>query len=339
MVEQTSARRSSNPARGAGSAVATGPDSPARILVQIRQKSERQLLEQWLSPFYEIILPDSEPLLEESFDLAIIDGPNLKRLRAKVRSRRKEQEPVFLPFLLLTVRRKGTRPTRYLGRLVDDLILRPLDEDELRARVANLLRRRRLSLDLKKEHDRVVKLSVTDDVSGFYNTRYLHRYLDRRLGSATAWHEEISLVFIDLDNFKDVVDSHGHIFGSKVLKEVAQSINRVLDEDDRLVRYGGDEYVVILPRQNQDQALEKVARMKEAITSTPFLQKEGIFVRLTASFGFATFPHDASDKKELLGAADRCLFKSKSRGKNRITYAGPSSLERLEPEELLLESL
>src|SRR5213075_895656 len=160
----------------------------------------------------------------------------------------------------------------------------------LQARVANLLRRRRLSVELKKEHDRVVKLSVTDDVTGFYNTRYLHRYLDRRLGSPTAWEEEISLVFFDLDNFKDAVDTHGHILGSKVLKEVAQAVSRVLDQDDRLVRYGGDEYVVILPRQNKEQALAKVDRMKEALTSTSFLQKEGLNVWLTASFGLATFP-------------------------------------------------
>jgi len=226
---------------------------------------------------------------------------------------------------------------RHLGRLVDDLILKPLNQDELQARVANLLRRRRLSVELKKEHDRVVKLSVTDDVSGFYNTRYLHRYLDRLLASPTAWEEEVSLVFFDLDNFKDVVDTHGHLLGSKVLKEVAQAVARVLDPDDRLVRYGGDEYVVILPRQNKAQALEKVDRMKEVLTTTPFLHKEGLDIGLTASFGLATFPHDARDKRELLGEADRCLFRSKSRGKNRITFAGKPRL--VEEHEAILESL
>src|SRR5262249_11753030 len=115
-----------------------------------------------------------------------------------------------------------------------------------------------------------------------------------------------------------------------------QAVARVLDEDDRLVRYGGDEYVVILPRQGKRQALDKVARIKEAILSTPFLQKEELFVRVTASFGLATFPDDAADKKELLGAADPCLFKSKSRGKTRITIA-----DAPEPEtaEAVLESL
>jgi diguanylate cyclase (GGDEF)-like protein len=181
---------------------------------------------------------------------------------------------------------------------------------------------RRLSLELKKEHDRVLKLSVTDDVSGFNNTRYLHRYLERMLGADDAFEHELSLVFFDLDNFKRVVDTHGHLLGSKVLREVAQAAHRVLDEDDRIVRYGGDEFVVVLPRQDKAQAVAKVRRMKRAIATTPFLQKEGIDVHVTASFGLATFPHDAKDKRELLAEADRCLFESKATGKNRICVAG-----------------
>jgi diguanylate cyclase (GGDEF)-like protein len=333
MVDKLPTRRAGGPALDG----ATGSPAPARLLIQIRNKIDRQLLEQWLSGSYQVLLPESESVLDEPFDLAIIDGPNLKRLRPKVRARRKEEEPVFLPFLLLTVRRKGGRPARHLGRLVDDLILRPLHQEELLARVANLLRRRRLSLELKKEHDRVVKLSVTDDVSGFYNTRYLHRYLDRRLASPAAWEEEVSLVFFDLDNFKEVVDAHGHILGAKVLREVAQAVSRVLDAEDRLIRYGGDEYVVILPRQNKKEALAKVERMKDEIASTFFLSKEGLDVQLTASFGLATFPHDARDKKELLGAADRCLFKSKSRGKDRISFAGMHS--PADSADAVLESL
>src|SRR5205823_2628881 len=199
MVEHATTRRLGNPTRASGT---TGEGvERSRILIQLRNKPDRDLVQETLSGSYEIILPAAEPALDELFDLAIIDGPNLKRLRSKVRARRKEAEPVFLPILLLSARRKGGRPARHLGRWVDDLILRPLHEDELQARVANLLRRRRLSLDLKKEHDRVVKLSVTDDVSGFYNTRYLNRYLDRRLGAPAVKLEEISLAFFDLDNF------------------------------------------------------------------------------------------------------------------------------------------
>jgi diguanylate cyclase (GGDEF)-like protein len=306
-----------------------------RILIHVRNKKDRHSLEDWLSGRYEIVSAATEELLKERFDLAIVDGPSLKQLQAMVQSRRNAEEPVLLPFLLLTFRRRGGKQTRYLGKLVDDLIFRPVDENELRARVANLLRMRRISLELKKEHDRVLKLSVTDDVSGFNNTRYLHRYLDRVLNSPSAREEELSLVFFDMDNFKRVVDRHGHLLGSKVLREVAQAVHREMDEDDRIVRYGGDEFVVILPRQNKPQAMEKVRRIKHVLTTTPFLQKENINVFLTASFGLATYPHDARDKRGLLAEADNCLFRSKAEGKNRVSIAGADRLRQVSGDEFV----
>jgi diguanylate cyclase (GGDEF)-like protein len=293
-----------------------------RILIQVKNRRDRHSLEDWLSPMYDVISAHTDEFMDERFDLAVVDGPSLKRFQSKIRARRNAVEPVLLPFLLLTFSRANSAPARHLGKLVDDLIVRPLEENALRARVANLLRLHRLSVELKKEHDRVLKLSVTDDVSGFNNTRYLHRYLDRFLGGPDAHDQELSLVFFDLDNFKRVVDTHGHLLGSKVLKEVAQTINRELDPDDRIVRYGGDEFVVILPRQSKDKALTKVQRMKRALTRTPFLPKEKINAHVTASFGLATFPHDAGDKRELLAAADDCLFRSKADGKNRISVYG-----------------
>lgn len=294
-----------------------------RILLEIKRKKERRLLEDWLAKSYHIVLPNAEHPLQEAFDLAIIDGASLRQHRVQVRARRQAEEPVLQPFLLLTVRRKGSLPARHLGRLVDDVILRPVSEKEIKARIANLLRMRRLSLDLKREHDRVMKLAVTDDVSGFNNTRYLHRYLDRFFDGAAESPVELCLVFFDLDNFKTLVDTHGHLRGTKALREVAQAVNRVLEPDDRLVRYGGDEFIVILPRQTKAEAEAKVERMQRAIGETPFLQKEGIDAHLTASFGLACFPHDALDKHELLAEADRCLFQSKTEGKNRMTLMEP----------------
>ncbi len=291
-----------------------------RVLLQVRKKRDRRRLEDWLSKSYHIVLPNQEHPLEEEVDLVIIDGPSLKELRSKVKAVRKAQEPVFLPFLLLTIRRSSSVPARHLGRVVDDLLIRPLNEKELVARAANLLRMRHWSLDLKKEHDRVMKLAVTDDVSGFNNTRYLHRYLDRLLDTPGSKPPEVSLVFFDLDNFKRLVDTYGHLCGTKALREVAHAVHDVLDDDDRLVRYGGDEFIVVLPRQNKEEALAKVERMKRAIADKKFLQKEGIRARLRASFGLASFPQDAKDKRELLAEADRCLFRSKAQGKDRITF-------------------
>src|SRR6476646_4873809 len=118
-----------------------------RVLLQVKKKKDRRRLEDWLGRTYHLLLPDAEHPLHGEYDLVIIDGPSLKQCRAKVRARREAEEPVFLPFLLLTVRRRSSMPSRHLGRVVDDLIIRPLNEKELQARVANLLRMRRWSLD------------------------------------------------------------------------------------------------------------------------------------------------------------------------------------------------
>jgi diguanylate cyclase (GGDEF)-like protein len=315
-----------------------------RVLLQITRKKERRRLEDLLSEAYHIVLPNQEHPLAEEVDLVILDGPSLKQLRPQVRARRKAEGPVFLPFLLLTVRRQGSMPGRHLGRVVDDLIVRPLNEQELMARVANLLRMRRWSLELKKEHDRVMKLAVTDDVSGFNNTRYLHRFLDRLIETPSAKPSEVCLVFFDLDYFKSLVDAHGHLLGSKALKEVAQAVHRVLDPDDRIVRYGGDEFIVILPRQSKAEAMVKVDQMRNAIATTSFLQKEGINAHLTASFGMASYPEDAQDKRQLLAEADRCLFESKNlchsgvgEDEGVVTVSGRG--EQKKREELVEESV
>jgi two-component system cell cycle response regulator len=303
-----------------------------RVLLLIRNKRIRQALETSLEKDFQLVPEDvdgPEPpenpnerlhkRLEQDFDLAIIDGPMLKRLQSKVRKRREAEAPVFLPFLLLTVRRKGNIPVRALGKVVDDVIVKPIHRAELLARLENLLRHRELSLQYKKEHDTVTRLNVTDDVTGFHNTRYLRRYMDKFFGAPKLRGKRLSLVFFDVDNFKDVVDTYGHQMGSKILRELAQAVNRVLDPEDRIVRYGGDEYVVVLPGQDKIDAALKVEAMREAISETEFLDKEELFVRVTASFGMATFPHDAKDEEGLLAAADECLFESKRQGKNRIT--------------------
>ncbi|WP_300455824.1 sensor domain-containing diguanylate cyclase [Desulfobacula sp.] len=163
------------------------------------------------------------------------------------------------------------------------------------------------------------KQSVTDDVTGFHNTRFLHQYLNQCLGPVSAELEKLTLVFFDMDNFKQVVDRHGHLLGAKVLKEVAEVVHSYLDTGDQIVRYGGDEYIVILPGQGAEKALPKVEAIRKGISSNSYLQHEEIHLRVSASFGMATFPDDARDKKQLLMAADQCLFYSKKGGKNRIT--------------------
>jgi diguanylate cyclase (GGDEF)-like protein len=157
-----------------------------------------------------------------------------------------------------------------------------------------------------------------DEVTGFYNPRYLACELEILLPRILADKEDFSVVFLDLDDFKHVVDNHGHLLGSRILGEVARVIHAVLSPDDSLVRYGGDEFIVLMPHCSQEEALEVVRHMRRTLNSTSFLQQEGLNLHLTASYGIATLPQDAQDRESLLLIADRAMFRSKGRGKDGI---------------------
>jgi diguanylate cyclase (GGDEF)-like protein len=172
-----------------------------------------------------------------------------------------------------------------------------------------------IALNNALNHERVRALTVTDDVTGYFNARFLHQTLGELIEAST----ETSLVFLDMDHFKRIVDAYGHPLGGKVLQEVAGVIGSQLDPGDSLVRYGGDEYVILLPGQEKEAALEKVERIRSALISNRFLVEEGHDVAVTASFGIAHYPRDATDVKELLRNADLSLYRSKDRGKNTIT--------------------
>ncbi|MDI6855011.1 MAG: sensor domain-containing diguanylate cyclase [Deltaproteobacteria bacterium] len=175
-----------------------------------------------------------------------------------------------------------------------------------------------IAVDNVRNMQKLQARTFIDEVTGFYNTRYLSAKLDQFIRDIINHGGELSVVFLDLDNFKAIVDSQGHLRGSKVLSEVARVLHSVLGPEDSLVRYGGDEFIVLLPHQNQEQALNVVQALRRKLNSTRFLAEEGVNVRVTASYGIATMPQDAKDKESLLLIADRAMFRCKESGKDCI---------------------
>jgi diguanylate cyclase (GGDEF)-like protein len=168
---------------------------------------------------------------------------------------------------------------------------------------------------------RAEALSVTDDLTRLYNSRFLNQSLRRETKRAIRSVKPLSLLFIDLDGFKSINDTYGHLYGSRALVEAAAVIRGCARETDVVARFGGDEFAVVLPDTGRDGAWSVASRVRERIAEHRFLSSDLLDVRLTASVGIATLPDVARSAEELVGAADRAMYKVKMSGKNGIHLA------------------
>ncbi len=178
-----------------------------------------------------------------------------------------------------------------------------------------------IAVENMRNYQEIRNLAIHDDLTGLYNTRHLYEALDRLVRMAKTNDESFSLIFMDIDHFKRVVDTYGHLKGSRVIQEVAGTILKCLAEPAFGVAYGGDEFVAILPGFDKMRALKKAEEIKSRIKRTVFLAGHGHMVKLSASFGIATFPDDANDMAVLLALADRAMFDVKETGKDAIKLA------------------
>lgn len=175
-----------------------------------------------------------------------------------------------------------------------------------------------IAIENAKFFTKVQELTITDDLTGLYNSRFLHTRLEHEVARAKRFKYELSMVFIDLDYFKEVNDLYGHLLGSKLLREVAQLVLRQIRNIDMACRYGGDEFIILMPETTKQNALLVAEKLRKKIKSTTFLKDEGIDCRLTGSFGVASFPEDAKNKNDLIHMADKAMYKIKSDKRNGV---------------------
>ena len=164
-------------------------------------------------------------------------------------------------------------------------------------------------------------LSVTDDLTHLYNSRYLNQVMRRETKRASRSGRPLSLLFIDLDGFKAVNDTHGHLFGSRALVEAAAVIRQSAHETDVVSRFGGDEFALVLPDTGGEGAYAVGERIRERIAAHRFLVGDGLDIHLTVSIGVATLPDVAASAEELVQAADKAMYMVKDSGKNGIQAA------------------
>ena len=188
--------------------------------------------------------------------------------------------------------------------------------------------------ELRKSEEKFRRLSILDNLTGLYNTRYMYKALADLIEASEASGMPFSLIFLDMDNFKHVVDTYGHLNGSRTLQEVAATIQSVLIEPAFGVAYGGDEFVVALPGFTKKQAAKKAREIQNRMRKTIYLTSQGFKVKLSASFGIATFPDDAADRTALLALADKAMFAIKKRGKNAIGITAPAGVGKKLEQDL-----
>ena len=179
-----------------------------------------------------------------------------------------------------------------------------------------------IALENARYVQRIHELTITDDCTALYNARHLNFVLDAEIYRSTRYSYEFSVIFIDLDHFKQVNDTYGHLVGSKLLWLIGDIIKNHLRLIDYAFRYGGDEFVVLLPQTSKENALLVVRRIKDLLNAQSFFVQEGLNIQVTASFGVASFPADARTRKELLRLADEAMYVVKNTTRNNIALAG-----------------
>lgn len=184
--------------------------------------------------------------------------------------------------------------------------------------LVDISQRKQAEAALRESEGRYREQAIRDGLTGLYNQRYLYRSLAEWIDRAAREATPVSLIFMDLDHFKTVVDTYGHLNGSRAIREVARTINACIEAPAYAVAYAGDEFVVVLPGWDQTQALRKAAEIHDMVRRTPYILDQEVEVRLQASLGVATYPADADSLNALIAAADRALFAIKAAGRDKV---------------------
>ncbi len=257
---------------------------------------------------------------EGDFDLFVVslglkDYDGL-RLCSQVRSLERTRQ---LPVLMIADLEDRKRVLRGLDLGVNDYLTRPIDRNELVARVRTQLRRKRYADALRESMQVSIEMALVDSLTGLNNRRYLETHLASLLQNVTSRGGSLSLMVLDIDHFKSVNDSYGHNAGDEVLRAFAGRVKRMIRQADLACRFGGEEFVVIMPDTSTSVAQSIAERVRAAVQGELFAIDDGArSIPVTVSIGIAE-SMGVNDPDMLFRRADRALYRSKNSGRNRVT--------------------
>ena len=314
---------------GALDATNAGGDSDAggRILVVENEPYDRRLIESVLADENQVtcVASSEEALaaLTESFDLIIVsvelgeaDG---LRVCSHIRSR---DETRHVSLLMLIDEAEDGKLAKGLDLGVNDYLYKPIDKNELMARARNQIRHHRYQERLRGTYQRTVSMAITDSLTGLYNRHYLDSHLAALLERSKGDGRPLAVAIIDIDFFKLVNDTHGHVTGDQVLRELAQRLENSIRASDLAARLGGEEFIIVMSDTNMDTARAITARLCRDIEAKPFaasLIEDGL--KVTASIGVAVADNRDKTPDDLVKRADKALYEAKNNGRNQVIAA------------------
>lgn len=178
-----------------------------------------------------------------------------------------------------------------------------------------------IAIENARNFSHIQQLVITDELTGLYNASYLLDFLDYEIARAKRYESDVSVIFVDMDHFKDVNDTHGHLVGSRLLAEVGHLIASSIRKADMAARYGGDEFVIVLPNTPKAGAYTVAKNLRDLLRARDFLTSSGLNIRITASFGLATYPTDADSKLSLVRMADKAMYAAKDASRDTVRTA------------------
>jgi two-component system, cell cycle response regulator len=252
-------------------------------------------------------------LIIVSLGLENFDG---LRLCSQVRSLDRTRS---IPILALTEPDNNARMVRGLEIGVNDYLMRPIDKNELLARARSQIRKRRYTERLRDNVQMSIEMAITDALTGLFNRRYMESHLATLIEQAVARGKPLTALVLDIDYFKSVNDSHGHDAGDDVLREFALRIKRSIRGIDLACRYGGEEFVLIMPETDMAVAAMVAERLRRRIAADPFAIQQGSrSIAVTISIGIAALRGKEDSAAGLLKRADQALYRAKRDGRNRV---------------------
>ena len=283
-----------------------------QVISKLNEKYETHLIE---NP--EMAL---EAAKEGDFDIIIIstllgDMDGL-RLASHLKS---QEETRNVPIVVFVDEDERHVMLKALEMGINDYLTVPVDKNEMAVRVRTQLRRKHYQDELKAQYQKSVSMALTDGLTGLYNRHYLNVHLGNMVKQSTKNQKKLSFMIMDMDHFKKVNDTYGHDVGDMVLKQLADIISRAARATDLPARFGGEEFVILMPETDPSAALGAANRMRELVESTPFIiGDDKRSINLTLSIGIANLLEEGDSAEGLIKRADEALYLAKNDGRNNV---------------------